>query len=88
MRDGALEIETSVIFTPKTWLPRSIYFNVTMHAFGTSVNAIEANLRLEGLDEVLKATLVDKLTSEKFLKRAMAQPEQLIEILQVLSSKV
>jgi hypothetical protein len=88
MRDGAVEVETSVIFTPKTWIPRSIYFNVTMHAFGASISAIEANLRLEGLDEVLKATLIDKLTSDKFMKRVMAEPEKLIEILQILSSKL
>ena len=88
MRDGAVEVDTSVIFTPKTWVPRSIYFNVTMHAFGASISAIEANLRLEGLDEVLKAAVIDKLTSEKFMKRVMSDPEQLIEVLQILSSKV
>lgn len=88
LRDGAVELDTSVIFTPQTWLPRSIYFNVTLHAFGASVNGLEANLRLEGLDEALKAAVVDKLTSEKFMKRVLAEPEKLIDILQVVAAKL
>ena len=88
IRDAALELETSVIYTPKTWIPRSINFNMTTHAFGGSVNMMEANLRLEGLDEVLKAVIIDKLTSEKLMKKIMEKPEQLIEMLQIVASKV
>ncbi len=88
MRDGAVEVDTSVVYTPQTWIPRSVNFNVTLHAFGVSVNGIEANLRMEGLDEALKAALVDKLTSEKFMKRVLAEPEKLIDILQVVASKL
>lgn len=88
MRDSAIEIETSVIFTPKTFIPRSIRLNATMHMFGVSVNFLEANIRLEGLDEILKATIVDKLKSDKFLQRIMQKPEQLIEILKVIADKV
>ena len=59
-----------------------------MHMFGVSVNFLEANIRLEGLDEILKATIVDKLKSDKFLQRIMQKPEQLIEILKVIADKV
>ena len=88
LRDAAFEVETSVIYTPKTWVPRSIYFNMTSHAFGASVGLIEANVRLEGMDEVLKAVIIDKLTSEQVLKRILAEPEQLMDVLQNLASKV
>ncbi len=88
MRDSAIEVETSVIYTPKTFIPRSIRLNATMHMFGMSVNFMEANIRLEGLDEILKASIIDKLKSEKFMKRIMQKPEQLIDILNIVADKV
>ncbi len=88
MRDGAVEVDTSVIYTPQTWIPRSINYNITIHMFGASFNFLDANLRLEGLDEILKAVIIDKLTSEKLLKRIMENPEQLIDILQIVADKV
>ena len=88
MRDSAIEVETSVIYTPKTFIPRSIKLNVTTHMFGMSVNVMEANIRLEGLDEILKASIIDKLKSEKFMKRIMQKPEQLIDILNIVADKV
>ena len=88
MRDGAVEVETSVIYTPQTWIPRSINYNITIHMFGASFNFLDANLRLEGLDEILKAVIIDKLTSEKLLERIMEKPEQLIDILQIVADKV
>jgi hypothetical protein len=88
MRDSALEVDSSVIYTSKTFIPRSMRFNVTMHMFGMSINVIEATIRFEGLDEILKASLIDKLKSEKFLKRVMQQPEQLIELLNIVKEKL
>ena len=88
MHDSALEVDTSVVYTSKTFLPRSVRFNVTLHAFGMSINFMEMGLRLEGLDEILKATLVDKLKSEKFLKRIMQSPEQLIDLLNLVAEKL
>ncbi len=88
MRDAAIEVDTSVIYTGKTFIPRSIRFNVTLHMFGSSVNFMDANLRLEGLDEILKAIVIDKLRSEELIKRVMEKPEQLIELLQIVADKV
>ena len=88
VRDSAVEVETSVIYTAKTWIPRSINYNVTLHMFGASFNFLDANLRLEGLNEILKAVIIDKLTSEKLLQRVMEKPEELIEILKVVADKV
>jgi len=88
MRDSSFELETSVIYTPKTFIPRSIRMNATFHIFGMSVNFMEANLRLEGLDETLKASLIDNLKSEEFLKRLLQKPEELIQILNIVADKV
>ena len=86
--DGGIEVDTAVIFTSKIFIPRSINVNLIVNGFGLSVNVLDANLRLEGLDELLRGVFVDKLTSEKLLKRLTEKPEQLIPILQALADKV
>lgn len=53
-----------------------------------SINAIDASIRLEGLDELLKGYFVDKLRAEKLLQRLTENPEQLVQLLQVLAQKV
>lgn len=88
LRDAGIEVETSVIYTPQTWVPRSIKMNLTTHAFGASVNWMEANLRLEGLDEVLKAAIIDKLTSPEIVKKLTKDPEQLLDILKIVADKL
>ena len=87
-RDSAVEVDTSVIYTSKTFIPRSVQFNLTLHAFGGSVNFLTAHLRLQGLDEALQGFLIDKLTSEKLMKKLMEKPEQLLDILKLVASKV
>lgn len=87
-RDSGVEIQGSVVYTSKSFIPRSINFNVTIHAFGWSVNNIEVTLRLEGADELLKAALVDKLSPQKLAERLMSKPDQLLQILQVFADKV
>ena len=88
LHDAAIEVESALLFTSKTFIPRSFRFNITLHAFGMSINFAQLHLRLEGLDEVLKAALIDKLSSEKLLKRIFEKPETLIELLNILSNKV
>ena len=88
MRDGALESEASMIYTPNTFIPRSVRFNVTLHLFGMSVNFAEATLRIEGVSDYLKGRLMDKLSSEEVLKKLMEQPEQLMDVLKLVADKV
>ncbi len=88
-RDGAVELDTSVIYaTDRSFVPRSIRFNATFHLFGLSVNYIDATIRLEGVDGLLKAAFLDKLTSENIVKKLTEAPEQLLDILQVIADKV
>jgi hypothetical protein len=88
LRDGALELETSVIYTTKTHIPRSVRFNMTLNLFGMSINFLDVTVRVEGMDDILKSLIVDKLTSEKLLKKIMEKPEQLLDILKVVAAKV
>ncbi|XP_053973970.1 uncharacterized protein LOC128873939 [Hylaeus volcanicus] len=40
----------NLIFSPRSYIPRSATFNVTLDLFGESVNAFELSTRLEGLE--------------------------------------
>jgi hypothetical protein len=88
MRDAGYELETSVIYASKSWIPRSIRLNVTIHAFGMSTNLVDVTLRLQGLTDVLKGVLVDKITSDEFLRQIAENPDSLADILQSLADKV
>ncbi len=88
LRDGALETDFSVIYTPNTFLPRSIKFNVTLHLHGMSVNFLDGTLRMEGISDVLKGLLVDKLTADKLIEQLMRGQAELISLLQVVADKV
>lgn len=89
MRDGAVEVDTSVIFdTKKAFLPRSIRLNVTTHMYGMSINFMDVTLRMEGLDEILRLAVIEKLRSADLVKRLMEKPETLIDILKIISDKV
>lgn len=88
-RDGAIEVDTSVIFaSDRSFIPRSVRFNTTLHLFGMSINFADVTLRTEGLEDVLKSVFIDKLTSEQLLKRLMSSPEQIIDIVQAIADKV
>ncbi|XP_029160980.1 apolipophorins isoform X2 [Nylanderia fulva] len=42
--------QTNLIFSPKSYVPRSFTFNVTTDLFGQSVNLFEITTRMEGLE--------------------------------------
>ncbi|XP_014467442.1 PREDICTED: uncharacterized protein LOC106740686 [Dinoponera quadriceps] len=42
--------QTNLIFSPKSYMPRSLMFNVTADVFGESVNLFEITARMEGLE--------------------------------------
>ncbi|XP_032670099.1 uncharacterized protein LOC116843644 isoform X1 [Odontomachus brunneus] len=42
--------QTNLIFSPKSYMPRSLMFNVTTDVFGQSVNLFEITARMEGLE--------------------------------------
>lgn len=44
------EHQTNIIFSPKSYIPRTFSHNFTVNSFGESVNFFEITLRLEGLE--------------------------------------
>ena len=87
-RDAGIEVQSNMIYTSKTFVPRSFNLNVTGQAYGLRVNGLEVQIRFEGLDEILKAVFVDKLASEQLMKKLTEKPEQLLDILKLFADKV
>ncbi|XP_058800590.1 uncharacterized protein LOC131669586 [Phymastichus coffea] len=42
--------QTSVVFSPKSYIPRTASFNFTLDLFGESINLLEVSVRTEGLE--------------------------------------
>lgn len=47
--------ESNVIFSTESYLPRSIFFNGTINLFGNSVNPVEFNVRMQGLEKYVES---------------------------------
>uniref|UniRef100_A0A182M2K1 Vitellogenin domain-containing protein n=1 Tax=Anopheles culicifacies TaxID=139723 RepID=A0A182M2K1_9DIPT len=46
-----LTVDSNVIFSTESYLPRSVRLNLTTDLFGESINFLELNVRLEGLED-------------------------------------
>ncbi|XP_034937258.1 uncharacterized protein Apoltp [Chelonus insularis] len=42
--------QTNVVFSSKSYVPRTLTFNMTLDLFGESVNVIEVTMRMEGME--------------------------------------
>jgi hypothetical protein len=47
--------ETNVIFGTESYIPRSFSFNGTVNLFGGSINALEFNVRMQGLEKYIES---------------------------------
>lgn len=47
-------VESNVIFTPQSYLPRSATLNLTVDLFGQSVNILEVGARAEGFESIVE----------------------------------
>lgn len=47
--------ESNVIFGTESYIPRSIFFNGTINMFGNSMNPLEFNIRLQGLEKYVES---------------------------------
>lgn len=86
--DSAIETEATTIFTSNSFIPRSIRFNISGHNFGVSKNYLDATLRIEGVTDYLKGRIIEKLSTQDVLKMIMEKPEKMIELVQMVASKV
>ncbi|XP_068100795.1 uncharacterized protein [Hyperolius riggenbachi] len=50
-------MEASLVFTPSSFIPRSVMANLTIHTLGRAVNALELGIRLENAEDLLKSIL-------------------------------
>lgn len=47
--------ESNVIFGTESYLPRSLFFNGSVNLFGNSVNPLEFNIRMQGLEKYVES---------------------------------
>ncbi|XP_061925266.1 uncharacterized protein LOC133664564 isoform X2 [Entelurus aequoreus] len=52
---GMTNVETSVIFSPKSFLPRSVTTNLTVYFHGRASNLLEVDFRIENAEPLLKS---------------------------------
>nr|XP_057943014.1 uncharacterized protein LOC131138235 isoform X3 [Doryrhamphus excisus] len=52
---GLTNVETSVIFSPKSFLPRSVTTNLTVYFHGRASNLLEMDLRIENAEPLVKS---------------------------------
>ncbi|XP_030016477.1 uncharacterized protein LOC115437389 [Sphaeramia orbicularis] len=51
---GIINVETSLVFSPKSFLPRSASANLTLYFHGRAHNLLEVDLRVENAEPLLK----------------------------------
>ncbi|XP_074640348.1 uncharacterized protein LOC141898387 isoform X2 [Tubulanus polymorphus] len=52
MANAGIKAESNVVFSPKSFAPRSVNLNLTMDLFGETFNLLEVGGRVEGLEEM------------------------------------
>ncbi|NXE92942.1 APLP protein, partial [Menura novaehollandiae] len=53
-------MEASVIFSPASFLPRSVMTNVTVHLMGQAINLLEVGVRLENAEPLVQKVFEQK----------------------------
>lgn len=73
----AATVDGMVLFHPESFVPRTINLNVSTHMFGFSVNPLELNARMEGLEMLLgKYFAGNGYFSGSYLKKIFKIPEE------------
>ena len=52
---SVFQFDSNVIFSPKSFVPRSASLNLTFNLFGESMNLFEVGARVEGLEHTLES---------------------------------
>ncbi|XP_039239514.1 uncharacterized protein LOC113982708 [Pipra filicauda] len=56
-------VEASVVFSPASFLPRSVMTNLTVHLMGQAANLLEVGIRLENAESLVQKVLGQKSAS-------------------------
>lgn len=80
-------VESNVIFTEDSYLPKSAMLNLTLDLFGQTVNVFEMDTRVEGLEDVVEKFFAPdgyfpEETINSALKRARGEQEKINDNIQ------
>ncbi|NXM00852.1 APLP protein, partial [Tyrannus savana] len=56
-------VEASVVFSPASFLPRSVMTNLTVHLMGQAINLLEVGVRLENAESLVQKVFGQKSAS-------------------------
>ena len=71
----AATVNGMTFFHPESFVPRAVNLNLTTHLFGFSVNALELNARMEGLERLIgKYLSEDGYFSANYMKKVFKIP--------------
>ena len=64
MLNAGASVESNIIFSSKSWIPRSASMDLTIDMFGQSINLFEIGGRVEGADKVVERMFANKDVNE------------------------
>lgn len=80
--NAGAKVESNVIWSPKSFVPRSAMFNLTVDLFGQSVNFVELGGRVEGAEDFLQKMFGPDgyFPTEARSKRSVSTDDQLKQL--------
>ncbi|XP_065667671.1 uncharacterized protein LOC101240168 isoform X3 [Hydra vulgaris] len=67
-------IDAMILYHPESFVPRALRLNFTTHMLGFSVNALEINARLDGLESIMQKYFADNDYSDSYFGKAFKLP--------------
>ncbi|KAL2097205.1 hypothetical protein ACEWY4_006412 [Coilia grayii] len=72
---GAANVEGALVFSPKSFLPRSLMTNLTVHVFGRVFNLMEIDFRAENMEPLIMGVLKGQ-TAGPLRRPSPSEPRQ------------
>lgn len=90
--DSGATVDSNVVFSTKSYLPRSATLNLTLDLFGESVNVFEVGTRMEGFESIVenlfsKKGLFPDESMEKLLYSMRTANDETNEVIQTFSEQ-
>lgn len=81
--DFGAQVESTVIFTPKSYMPKAIHFNISGQAWSEYVNILETGVCFQGTEDLVEKVLGPRgvLSKSKILRQAK---ESLVKVFQMV----
>lgn len=78
------QVESSVMFSTKSYLPKAFHLNVSTEIFGDYMNILETGVSMEGVENLVEKVLGPQgiISKSKYLKKAQDVISKMLEVLE------